>query len=127
MTDFIPTIEFFEGIPEDLSDISLRRNRATGVRSVLMVFASLQSIERFRSYTNRFAKALVLTDAEGRIEIEPASMKFIFGGPEGDDLDRVECRLEVDQDAHWERLMRFMHRYAEANGMSYGEANSANP
>lgn len=127
MTDFIPTIEFFEGIPEDLSEISLRRNRETGIRSVLMIFASLQSIERFRSYTNRFAKALVLTDAEGRIEIEPASMKFIFGGPEGDELERVECRLEVDQDAHWERLMRFMHRYAEVNGMAYGEANSANP
>jgi photosystem II Psb28-2 protein len=127
MTDFIPTIEFFEGVPEDLSDISLRRNRATGMRSVLMVFATLQSIERFRSYTNRFAKALVLTDAEGKIEIEPSSMKFIFAGPEGDDLERVECRFEIDQDTHWERLMRFMHRYAEANDMSYGEVNSAKP
>lgn len=127
MTDFIPSIEFFEGVPEDLSDISLRRNRTTGVRSVLMVFESLRSIERFRSYTNRFAKALVLTDAEGKIEIEPSSMKFIFGGPEGNDLDRAECRFEIDQEAHWERLMRFMHRYAEANDMTYGEINSANP
>ncbi|NJO79870.1 MAG: photosystem II reaction center protein Psb28 [Cyanobacteria bacterium RM1_2_2] len=126
MTDFIPSIEFFEGIPEELSNVSLRRNRTTGVRSVLMMFQTLQSIERFRSYTNRFAKALVLTDAEGRIEIEPSSIKFIFGGPEGDDLERVECRLEIDQESHWERLMRFMHRYAEANGFAYGEVNSVN-
>ncbi|QYO62672.1 photosystem II reaction center protein Psb28 [Leptolyngbya sp. 7M] len=61
-----PSIEFFEGIPEDLSDVSLRQNRATGVRSVLMTFTVLRSIERFRSYTNRFAKALLLTDDEGQ-------------------------------------------------------------
>ena len=126
MTDFIPLIEFFEGVPEDLSDVSLRRNRTTGVRSVLMVFETLHSIERFRSYTNRFAKALLLTDAEGKIEIEPSSIKFIFGGADGDDLERVECRFDIDQEAHWERFMRFMHRYAEANEMSYGE-NSSNP
>ncbi|MBF2003571.1 MAG: photosystem II reaction center protein Psb28 [Synechococcales cyanobacterium C42_A2020_086] len=121
MSDPIPSIEFFEGIPEELSDVSLRRNRATGVRSVLMTFKTLRSIERFRSYTNRFAKGMLLTDAEGKISIEPTSVKFIFGGPEGDDLERVECRLEIDRDEHWERFMRFMHRYAESNGMTYGE------
>lgn len=121
MSDPIPSIEFFEGIPEELSDVSLRRNRATGVRSVLMTFKTLKSIERFRSYTNRFAKGMLLTDAEGKISIEPTSVKFIFGGPEGDDLERVECRLEIDRDEHWERFMRFMHRYAESNGMTYGE------
>jgi photosystem II Psb28-2 protein len=122
MADPTPSIEFFEGISEDLSDVSLRQNRATGTRSVLMVFKALRSIERFRSYTNRFAKALLLTDTEGKISIEPSSIKFIFGGPEGDDLQRVECRFEIDQTEHWDRFMRFMHRYAEANDMTYGEA-----
>ena len=123
MTDVMPSIQFFEGISEELSDVSLRRNRSTGARSILLIFKSLRSIERFRSYTNRFAKALLLTDDEGQISIEPASVKFIFGGPEGDDLQQVECRLEIDRDDHWERFMRFMHRYAEANGMAYGEAS----
>jgi photosystem II Psb28-2 protein len=121
MTDITPSIEFFEGISEELGDVSLRRNRATGAYSVLLTFTALRAIERFRSYTNRFAKALLLTDAEGKISIEPSSVKFIFGGPEGDELERVECRLEIDQEDHWERFMRFMHRYAEANGMTYGE------
>jgi photosystem II Psb28-2 protein len=122
MTELTPCIEFFEGISEELSDVSLRRNRTTGVRSVLMIFKSLRSIERFRSYTNRFAKALLLTDSEGQIRIEPSSVKFIFAGPEGDDLQQVECRFEIEQADHWERFMRFMHRYAEANNMTYGEA-----
>lgn len=121
MVDPTPCIEFFEGISEELSDVSLRQNRATGVRSVLLIFKTLQAIERFRSYTNRFAKALVLTDSEGKISIEPSSVKFIFGGPEGDELQKVECRLEIDREDHWERFMRFMHRYAEANDMAYGE------
>lgn len=121
MADSPPSIEFFEGIAEELSDVSLRQNRATGIRSVMFTFTTLRSIERFRSYTNRFAKALVLSDAEGRISIEPDSVKFIFSGPEGDDFERMECRFEIDQPDHWERFMRFMHRYAEANGMTYGE------
>lgn len=116
-----PSIEFFEGVFEELSDVSLRRDRATGVRTVLMTFKQLHSIEQFRSYTNRFAKALLLTDLEGRISIQPDSVKFIFGGPEGDDLRRVECTFEIDQDDHWQRFMRFMERYAEANEMAYGE------
>ena len=121
MVEPTPSIEFFEGIFEELSDVSLRQNRATGVRTVLMTFKQLHSIERFRSYTNRFAKALLLTDSEGKISIQPDSVKFIFGGPEGDDLQRVECAFAIDQENHWQRFMRFMERYAEANEMAYGE------
>lgn len=124
MADLAPSIEFFEGISEELSDVSLRRDRSTGVRTVLITFKTLKAIERFRSYTNRFAKALLLTDEEGKISIEPSSIQFVFGGPEGDDLQRVECKLEINRDEHWERFMRFMHRYAEANGMVYGETDS---
>lgn len=89
---------------------------------MLFSFNRLQAIDRFNSYTKRFANALKLTDSEGAISIEPSSVQFIFGGDEGDELKRVECKLEIDREDHWERLMRFMQRYAEANGMEYGEA-----
>ena len=121
MPAVIPSIEFFEGLPEDLSDVSLRRNGATGMRIVLFSFNRLRAIDRFNSYTKRFANALKLTDSEGEISIEPSSVQFIFSGDEGDELKRVECKLEIDREDHWERLMRFMQRYAEANGMEYGE------
>lgn len=122
MTASAPSIEFFEGISEELSDVSLRRDRSTGARIILMVFKSLKAIERFNSYTKRFAKAIRLVDEEGTILMEPSSVQFIFGGPEGDDLDRVECRVEVNQDEHLQRFMRFMDRYAAANGMEYRDA-----
>lgn len=116
-----PSIEFFEGISEELSNVSLRRNRNTGVRSVLMSFERLKSLEKFNSFTKKFSKSMCLIDAEGVISVEPSSVKFLFSGPEGDELERVECEFEIDREDHWERFMRFMNRYAEANGMAYGE------
>lgn len=125
MTSATPTVEFFDGIAEEISNVSLRRDQATGDRIVLLLFERLQAIEEFQSFRSRFSKALKLTDSEGVITIEPAGVKFIFGGPEGDDLKQVECTLAIDRDDHFERFMRFMHRYAEANGMAYGEPDSA--
>lgn len=116
-----PTIEFFDGIPEVLDNVSLRRNRLTGARTVAMSFRELRSIEQFNSFRKRFAKGMRLVDDEGTITVEPSSVKFYFGGPEGDDFERMECKFEVDQDDHWERFIRFMNRYAEANGLEYGE------
>lgn len=121
MTASVPSIQFFDGIPEELDGVSLRRNRSTGARTVLMTFRQLKSIERFNSFRNRFSNAMRLIDSEGELQVEPSSVKFYFCGPEGDDFDRLECRFEIDRDDHWERFMRFMERYAEANGMAYGE------
>ena len=125
MTSEIPTVEFYEGVSEEISNVSLRRDRSTGDRLVLLIFERLKAIEEFQSFRSRFSKALKLTDSEGIITIEPSGVKFIFGGPEGDDLRQVECTLAIDRDDHWERFMRFMHRYADANGLAYGE--SPNP
>ena len=121
VTSSTPSIEFFEGISEELSGVSLRRDRQSGLRIVVLQFTRLKSIEQFNSYRTRFAKALRLTDGEGTILIEPSSVQFVFGGPEGDDLQRVECKIELDQEEHWERFQRFMDAYAAANGMEYGE------
>ncbi len=126
MTTSIPSVEFFEGISEEISNVSLRRNRNTGARSVLLSFEQLRCIERFNSYRKRFSNALLLTDSEGQITVEPSSVQFIFGGPEGDDLERVDCKFEIEREEHWERFLRFMDRYAEANGMAYGEPNREN-
>ena len=124
MTLCSPSIEFFAGIPEELSNVSLRRSRNTGLRSVLMTFQRLQALEKFNSFRKTFAKSLRFSDVEGEISVTPSDIKFIFGGPEGDELKRVECKFAIEQDDRWERFMRFMNRYAEANGMAYGETKT---
>jgi photosystem II Psb28-2 protein len=125
MASETPTVEFYDGIPEEITNVSLRQNRSTGDRTVLLIFERLQAIEEMQSFRSRFSKALKLTDSEGVITIEPSGIKFIFGGDDGDDLIRVECTLAIDREDYWERFMRFMHRYAEANGMAYGEPDKS--
>ncbi len=120
-----PSIEFFEGLAEELSNVSLRRHRSSDVRTVLMTFNQLKAIEQFNSFKKRFSQAMQLTDEEGVISVEPSSVQFIFGGDDGDELARVECKFEIEREDHWERFMRFMNRYAEANGMAYGESQKS--
>ena len=120
MSSIIPSIEFFKGIAEDLSGVSLRRNKRTGIRNVLMTFESLNALEKFNSFTKGSARNLSLIDSEGEILVSPNSFKVIFGGDEGNELKRVECKFEIESNSHWERFTRFMERYAEANGMEFG-------
>ncbi|MGL4884190.1 MAG: photosystem II reaction center protein Psb28 [Waterburya sp.] len=120
MSSQVPSIEFFQGVAEELSGVSLRRNKRTGIRNVLMIFESLKALEKFNSFTKGSAQNLSLIDSEGEILVTPHSLKMIFGGDEGDELKRVECIFEIESDSHWERFSRFMDRYAEANGMEFG-------
>jgi photosystem II Psb28-2 protein len=121
MSSTTPSIQFFVGVFEELNNVSLRRERRTGKRIVLLTFNQLNALEGFKSFTKQSLNALLLSDEEGEISVTPSSTKFVFGGDEGDELKQVKCEFEIEQDDHWERFMRFMHRYAEANGMEYGE------
>ncbi|MBE9205918.1 photosystem II reaction center protein Psb28 [Nostoc sp. LEGE 06077] len=119
MTSTPPSIQFFAGIFEELSNVSLRRGKVSDKRIVAMTFNKLQALDGFNSFTKPSLNSLLLTDEEGEISVIPSSTRFIFGGDEGDELQRVECQFEIEQDNHWERFMRFMQRYSEANDMEY--------
>jgi photosystem II Psb28-2 protein len=121
MTTQLPCVQIFKDVPEDISGVSLRRDVSTGTHIAIMRFESLSSLDHFRSFRKSSANALHMIDTEGEILIEPSGIKMYYGGPEGEDLKGVECKLEIDRDDHWERFMRFMHRYAEANDLAYGE------
>ena len=126
MASNTPSIQFFAGITEELDNVSLRKNTRTGNRVIVMTFNKLKAIEGANSFTKQSLNSMLLTDEEGDISVTPSSTRFIFGGDEGDELKKVECKVEIEQEDHWERFMRFMHRYAEQNGMEYGDSPSAN-
>jgi photosystem II Psb28-2 protein len=86
-----------------------------------MTFNTLKALEKFNSFTKRSLNSMLLSDEEGAISVDPSSVQFLFSGPEGDELKRVECQFEVDREDHGERFMRFMNRYAEVNDMAYSE------
>jgi len=123
MTALIPCVQIFKDIPEKVNSVSLGRDLSTGTYVAVMRFQTLPSLAHFRCFERRSGNTLHLIDTEGEILLEPF-IKMLYGGPEGEDIRSVECKLEIDQDAHWERLIRFMHRYAEANGLAFRETES---
>jgi photosystem II Psb28-2 protein len=119
MADTTPSIEFFVGLSEELSNVGIKHNKSTGVFSVMFMFEKLKALEKFQSFTTQTYGDLRLTDEEGTISVTPSGLKVIFGGDDGDDLVRVDCSFDIQDAEHWERFMRFMNRYAEANGMEF--------
>ena len=119
MTTVTPSIEFFIGVPEELSNVSLRRGKETGVRNVLLSFDKIKALEKFQSFTARSANNLRLIDSEGEISVESARIELLYSTGEEEELRRVNCSFDIEDEEHWERFMRFMNRYAEANGMAY--------
>jgi photosystem II Psb28-2 protein len=115
-----PSIQFFDGINESLDGVSLRRNRSTGQRLVVMQFRHLRALERFNSFRAQSSNVMNLIDEEGVITVTPSYTKFFFGGEDGGEFEKLECAFEIAEE-HWERLTRFMDRYAAANNMEYGE------
>ena len=116
MTSSRAIVYFFAGIPEEISNVSLRRNRLTGVRSVLLSLKQVRALERFNSFTKQFTNSLCL----GEIRATPSSVKFIFGEPEGDEFQRINCAIEIEQENHWEKFINRMN-LSQANGMEYQE------
>jgi photosystem II Psb28-2 protein len=115
-----PTIEFFDGISEELSDVSLRLDRVTGDQVVLLKFQKIRSLAQFQSFTKSSSNVIHLKDDEGDITITPSATRLVFGGSEGEDIKGLEVECEIHESAHLDRFMRFMDRYAQANDMVYG-------
>jgi hypothetical protein len=58
MTTTTPSIQFFTDLPEEISNVSLRRNKSTGVRSVVLFFDTLKALEQFNSFKKGFSGSL---------------------------------------------------------------------
>jgi photosystem II Psb28-2 protein len=121
-----PSIEFFAGIPEELSDVRLRRDRSTGENSVKMTFVNIKAVQGVNSFAKASFNDIRLVDGEGTISIEPKSSK-LFWKDKGDDeeLAKIEIVFDVGSDEYWDRFMRFMQRYAETNGMEFAAAQES--
>ena len=120
MTVQIPCVQIFEDLSEKVSSVSLKNDSSTSKNVAVMRFQALASLAHFLGLRKYAANVLHLIDTEGDIVIQPTCIKMVYDGPEGSHLKRVECELEVDQADRWERLVRFMQRYAEAHGMVCG-------
>ncbi|MCT7982662.1 photosystem II reaction center protein Psb28 [Laspinema sp. A4] len=110
------SVQFIKGLDEELGGISLRKGRNSGTKTVVLLFERVQAMEKGRSFINKI-ETLNLSDEEGEIQVIPNGMKFQF--VDDDNLSQAECSFEVTSDEAWERVMRFLHRYADAHGFEF--------
>jgi photosystem II Psb28-2 protein len=113
------TIQFIDGLDEELGGVSLRKRRDSNTKIVVLVFNQLKAIERLRAYRKQISH-LWLRDDEGEIRVSPTGVKFFY--IEDDELSKAECSFEVESEDVFERVMRFLHRYADEHGFEYSPA-----
>lgn len=110
------SVQFIEGLDEEISNISLRKKRNSNTKTVVLMFDNLKAMDNFRSFTNKIEN-LWLRDEEGDIKVIPSGIKFFSS--DNEQLSKVECAFEVDSEEVFERVMRFFNRYAEAKGFEF--------
>ena len=110
------SVQFIDGVDEEIDSVSLRQKKRSPVKSVVLLFKEVRAIERGRSFYRKI-DSLTLADEEGKIRVEPTGIKFTYRGE--DELAQAECTFEVASEDHWERVMRFFNRYAEAKGFTF--------
>ena len=110
-------IEFIVGVPEPcIPDVALTRSRdgSTGVATFTFDNPSFLSAasEALGETTGMYLK-----DSEGTMKTSEVTATFTNGRP------RIVKGVVVLKDTdEWDRFMRFMERYAEANGLGFSKA-----
>jgi photosystem II Psb28-2 protein len=112
----VTSVQFIEGLDEEISGVSLRKKRDSNTKVVVLIFERLQAMERLRAFRNQISN-LWLKDDEGDIKVTPSGIKFFYVGD--DDIDKIECSFEVESEEALERVMQFLHRYADDHGFEY--------
>jgi photosystem II protein len=110
------TIQLTRGIDEEVSDVRMTRAKDGTNGTATFIFKEPKC-------TNEENKALTditgmfMSDDEGELVTRNVNAKFINGKPAG-----IEAIYIINSPQEWERFMRFMNRYAEANGMGFNKA-----
>lgn len=108
-----PVMQFIKGVDEQVvPDVSLTRSRdgTNGVATFSFDQPSVfDSAGEVRDITG-----LYMQDEEGTLQTVDVSAKFVNGKP-----SRIEARYIMRTVKDWDRFMRFMERYAEANGLGF--------
>uniref|UniRef100_A0A6U3VPY7 Photosystem II reaction center Psb28 protein n=1 Tax=Ditylum brightwellii TaxID=49249 RepID=A0A6U3VPY7_9STRA len=116
-TDLNAAIQFIKGLEEkDVPDIKLTRARdgSSGIATFRFNNPNCfdASTEKEGEITGMF-----MIDEEGEFSTTDVNARFINGKPQS-----IESTLVMKSPAEWDRFMRFMERYGEANGLGFSKA-----
>jgi photosystem II protein len=108
-------IQFSRGIDEDaVPEVRLTRSKSGQQGTATFIFVKPKALS---STSTEDITGMYLIDDEGELLTREVKAKFINGQPEG-----LEALYIMKSPAEWDRFMRFMERYSEANGLGFSKA-----
>ena len=114
----IATIQFIQGLNEKvLPDVKLTRSRDGSTGTASFRFKDPNILDKSTAKEGEIT-GMYLVDEEGTLETKDVNAKFINGKPEA-----IEAVYIMRSPEAWDRFMRFMERYGEANGLAFTKAN----
>ena len=108
-------IQFAKGTTETVvPDVRLSKSK-TGEQSKASFYFEKPAV--LGNDVNEDITGMYMIDEEGEIITREVKAKFINGKPEA-----LEVLYIMNSNAEWDRFMRFMERYSEANGLGFTKA-----
>ncbi|KAL8055289.1 hypothetical protein ABFX02_04G046800 [Erythranthe guttata] len=108
-----PAIQFIQGIDEQtIPDVKLTKSR-DGSNGMAIFAFNEPSVFDSSSVVGDIT-GFYMIDEEGVLQSVDVNAKFVNGKPAG-----VEAKYIMRTPREWDRFMRFMERYANANGLSF--------
>jgi photosystem II protein len=111
------SIQFVKGLDEKVvPDIKLTRARGGSSGTATFCFQNLNVFDASTAKEGEVT-GMFLVDNEGEMSTNDVHARFINGKPQA-----IESVLVMKSPEEWDRLMRFMERYGEANGLAFNKA-----
>ncbi|GER24967.1 photosystem II reaction center Psb28 protein [Striga asiatica] len=108
-----PTIQFIQGMDEQtVPDVRLTKSR-DGTNGMAIFSFTEPSVFDSSSVVGDIT-GFYMIDEEGVLQSVDVNAKFVNGKPAG-----IEAKYVMRTPREWDRFMRFMERYANANGLSF--------
>lgn len=108
------TIQFSRGMDEDsVPEVRITRSKSGTQGTATFLFQSPKAL----TTSTEAITGMYMIDEEGEIITREVKAKFINGQPDG-----LEALYLMRNAEEWERFMRFMERYSEANGLAFNKA-----
>ena len=108
-------IQFSRGMDEDaVPEVRLTRSKSGDQGTATFLFENPKALS---STSSQDITGMYMIDSEGELLTREVKAKFINGQPAG-----LEALYVMKSATEWERFMRFMERYSEANGLGFSKA-----
>jgi photosystem II 13kDa protein len=108
-------IQFSRGIDEDaVPEVRLTRSKTGNQGTATFIFENPKALS---NSSTEDITGMYMIDEEGELITREVKAKFINGQPAG-----LEALYLMRTPEEWERFMRFMERYSEANGLGFSKA-----